>query len=169
MGAVSGMRIAAQQYPEPTVGALIFDREGKLFLMKSHKWKGRYCLPGGHVELGERLVEAVKREVKEETNLDICDIEFICFQEFVYDEQFWEPSHFLFFDYACRTEATDVRLNAEAEEYVWVTLEETQKLPVEHYTLVAIGEYLKKSRPVGEENRPGAGGNPRQAQGEDNG
>jgi nucleoside triphosphatase len=132
-----------QQYPEPTVGALIFDAQGKLFLMKSHKWRGAYCIPGGHIELGEHIVDALKREVKEETNLDIRDIEFVCFQESVYDERFWRPSHFIFFDFACRTDATDVKLNDEAQEHVWVTPDEALAMPVEHYTAVAIRAYLK--------------------------
>jgi nucleoside triphosphatase len=158
-----------QQYPEPTVGALVFNSEGKLFLMKSHKWRGQYCLPGGHIEPGERIADAVRREVKEETNLDVYDLEFVCYQEAIYDERFWQPRHFIFFDFTGRTDAMDVQLNEEAEEYVWVTLDEALQLPVEHYTLVALGEYLKKSRPVGEESRPVAGSNPRTTQGEDDG
>jgi nucleoside triphosphatase len=133
-----------QQYPEPTVGALIFNAEGKLFLMNSHKWKGKWVVPGGHIELGERMEDALRREVKEETNLDIYDIEFICFQEFIYDERFWKPSHFIFFDYACRTDATEVKLNEEAQEYVWVNLDEALALPVEHYTAVAIRKYIER-------------------------
>ena len=82
--------------------------------------------------------------MKEETSLDIHEIEFICFQEFIYDERFWKRSHFIFFDYACQTDSTDIRLNDEAEEYVWATLDEALTLPVEHYTAVAIREYLKK-------------------------
>ena len=136
--------MAEQQYPEPTVGALIFNGEGKLFLMSSHKWKGKWVVPGGHIELGERMEDALRREVKEETNLDIYDVEFICFQEFVYDERFWKRSHFIFFDYACRTGSAEVKLNEEAEEYVWVTLDEALTLSVEHYTAVAIRAYRKK-------------------------
>ena len=135
--------MAEQQFPEPTVGALIFNREGKLFLMRSHKWKGKWVVPGGHVELGERMEDALRREVKEETNLDIHEIEFLCFQEFIYDERFWKRSHFIFFDYACKTDSTDVRLNDEAEEYRWVTLDEALALPVEYYTAVAVREYVK--------------------------
>ena len=120
-----------QRYPEPTVGALIFNAEGKLFLMQSHKWKGKYVLPGGHIELGEPMLDALKREVKEETNLDIHDIEFVCFQEFVYDDRFWEHRHFIFFDYVCKTDSTNVRLNSEAQRYVWVTLDEAAALPVD--------------------------------------
>ncbi len=138
------MRAAMPQYPEPTVGALIFNAEGKLFLMRSHKWKGKWVVPGGHIELGERMEDALRREVKEETNLDIRDLEFICFQEFICDDRFWKASHFIFFDYACRTDSTEVRLNEEAEEYVWVTVDEALALPLEHYTVVAIHEYLKK-------------------------
>ena len=135
--------MAGQQYPEPTVGALIFNRQGKLFLMRSHKWKGKWVVPGGHIELGERMEDALRREVKEETNLDIRDIEFLCFQEFIYDERFWKRSHFIFFDYACRTDATEATLNDEAEEYRWVTLDEALALPVEYYTGVAIREYVR--------------------------
>jgi nucleoside triphosphatase len=134
--------MAEQQYPEPTVGALIFDPAGRLFLMKSHKWKDKYCIPGGHIELGERIEDAVRREVKEETNLDIRDLEFVSLQEAVYDEDFWQPRHFIFLDFACRTDSTEVKLNDEAEEYVWVPLDKALTLPVEHYTAVVIRKYL---------------------------
>ncbi len=61
----------AQAYPEPTVGILIFNPNGELLLMKSHKWPGRYVVPGGHVELGERVEQAVIREALEETGLAV--------------------------------------------------------------------------------------------------
>lgn len=53
-----------QKYPEPIVGALIFNNKDEIFLMKSHKWEGKYVIPGGHIELGETIEEALKREVK---------------------------------------------------------------------------------------------------------
>lgn len=133
-----------QFYPEPTTGALIFDREGRLFLMKSHKWEGKWVIPGGHVDLGERIEDAVKREVKEETNLDIHDVEFVCFQEFIYGGGFWKKKHFIFFDYACKTDSTDVVLNDEAQEYAWVSPGDLRKLPIESYTWNVIREYTRK-------------------------
>ena len=51
-----------QCYPEPTVGALIFDPAGRLFLMKSRKWGGPHAVLGGHVELGETLAAALRRD-----------------------------------------------------------------------------------------------------------
>lgn len=135
-----------QHYPEPTVGALVFNPEGKIFLMKSYKWKGKFVIPGGHIELGERMGDALKREIKEETGLDIHDIEFIDFREFIFDNAFWKRRHFIFFDFACKTDSTDVRLNSEAQEHVWVTLQEALKLLVEPYTKRTIEVYMKKKR-----------------------
>lgn len=51
-------------YREPTVVALTFDPENRLFLMKSHKWGGRYMVPGGHVEPGETLKAALRRTAR---------------------------------------------------------------------------------------------------------
>jgi nucleoside triphosphatase len=133
-----------QVYPEPTTGALIFDREGRLFLMKSHKWKGKWVIPGGHVDLGERIEDAVRREIKEETNLDVHDLEFVCFQEFIHGEGFWRKKHFIFFDFACKTDSTDVVLNEEAQDYTWVPLDELERLPIDPYTWNVIREYTKR-------------------------
>lgn len=52
-----------------SVGALIENDEGKILMIKEPKrgWE----FPGGQVEIGENLTEALKREVKEETGIDI--------------------------------------------------------------------------------------------------
>lgn len=133
-----------QTFPEPTVGALIFNNAGKLFLMRSHKWHDSYVIPGGHIELGETAEEALIREIKEETALDIYDIEFLCVQEFIYDNAFWKKRHFIFLDYACKTRSTGVVLNSEGHDHVWATLEEVKALPVDSYTINAINKYLEK-------------------------
>ncbi len=140
--------MAEQQYPEPTVGAVIFNATGKLFLMRSHKWHGHYVVPGGHVELGETLEQALQREVREETGLVVADPRLICTQECIYDPNFWKPRHFIFFDYACRTEAEpdSVRLNDEAGDYTWVTIEEALQLSLEPYTEKAIREYQRQTQ-----------------------
>ncbi len=134
-----------QKYPEPAVGALILNPEKQLFLMRSHKWHGQYVIPGGHIELGETMERALIREVKEETNLDIHNIEFLLFQEFIFDKSFWKKDHYIFFDYLCRTDSSDVILNEEAEEYTWVSVEEALKLQVEHYTRVVIEAFMEKA------------------------
>ena len=131
-------------YPEPTVGALIFNKEGKVFLMSSPKWKGKYVIPGGHVELGESIEQALKREIKEETNLDIHDIEFIMLQEFIFGEEFHEKKHFIFLDHICKAEDGEIILDKEGSNYVWVDIDKALELPLEFYTRKLILKYKEK-------------------------
>jgi nucleoside triphosphatase len=126
--------MSEQIYPEPTVGGLIFNNENKIFLLKTHKWGHRYAIPGGHIEVGETMVEALIREIKEETNLDIFDIQYKCFFEVIFDPQFMNRKHFIFFDFTCRTNGGEVILNEEAEEFEWVTLEEALTMNLEDNT-----------------------------------
>ena len=90
------------------------------------------------------MTDALIREAKEETGLDIYDLEFIFFQEFIQDKSFWKNMHFIFFDFACKTDSSEVTLNEEAQSYVWVTLEEALALPIDSYTGNAIRELMKK-------------------------
>jgi len=136
--------MSEQVYPEPTAGALVFNSEGKLFLMKSHKWKDKWVIPGGHIELGESIEEALKREIREETGLEIFDTVFVCMSEFVFGEDYWKKRHFIFLDYACKTKSEKVVLNEEGQEFVWVTPKEALELNIEIYSKHLIEEFLKK-------------------------
>jgi len=122
-----------KQYPEPTVGALIFNDKNQLLIVKTHKWKGKYTIPGGHVEMGEYLEDALKREIQEETGLNLVKAKYLCYQEFVFDESFWQKRHFIFFDFVCRVEDGVVQLNEEAQEYAWVDIDKVDDYPVDVY------------------------------------
>ena len=134
-----------QQFPEPTVGVFIFNQQGELLLLQSHKWPGAYVVPGGHVELGERLEEAAVREAKEETGLDVYDLEFINFQQFIYDPAFWKKRHFIFFDFAAKTDSTDVTLNDEAQEFIWIEPKEALGMSLDSYTRTSIEKYIDQA------------------------
>lgn len=58
--------------PVITVGAVVV-KNGSLLMVrrKNHPGKGLWSIPGGRLELGEYLTDAVAREVKEETGLDV--------------------------------------------------------------------------------------------------
>jgi nucleoside triphosphatase len=144
-----GERVGEQQYPEPTVGALIFNPEDRVLLVRQDKWGGKFVIPGGHIELGETMEDALRREIVEETGLDIRDIEFALLQEFIFDEQFHKKRHFIFFDFVCRTDSFDVVLNSESQDHVWVTPEEALKLPLDSYTRRLIEQSLVRSVGVG--------------------
>ena len=54
---------------------MIYDDSGNVLVQERTKsWKG-IAFPGGHVDIGESFVESTIREIKEETNLDISDLE----------------------------------------------------------------------------------------------
>lgn len=134
--------MADQIFPEPTVGVFVFNQAGEILLLKSHKWPGKYVVPGGHVELGERIEEAVIREAKEETGLDIYGLKFINFQEFIYGPSFWKKRHFIFFDYVCNADSLQVKLNDEAQGHVCVRPEAALHLPLDSYTRTSIEKII---------------------------
>ena len=83
-------------YPEVIVGALIINDEGKIFLAKSGKWKDKWTVFGGHVELGEKAEEAITREVKEEAGIDVQIETQLDFSESVFHKDFKGDRHFIF-------------------------------------------------------------------------
>ena len=133
---IGSSRLMNQIYPEPTVGALIINNMDEILLVKSHKWKNKkYSVPGGHVELGESFEEAVIREVKEETGLDVVPKRLFMIQECVYPKEFIKKKHFIFFDYICKTNDGSVSLdNKELQEYVWIKIQDINEESLESYT-----------------------------------
>ena len=129
-------------FPAIAVGALILNEDNRILLVQSPMWNDQYIIPGGHVDIGESLEDALRREVKEETNLEINTIEFLTFLECIYPKTFKERRHFIFFDYVCHTRDTQVTLNEEATNFVWVTPEESLQLPIEAYTRQVINRYV---------------------------
>lgn len=134
--------MSRQIFPEPTVGAFIFNPHGDLLLVTSPKWPGFYTVPGGHVELGEHLTDALVREAYEETGLQVYAPEFICFQEYIYGDGFWKKRHFIFFDYACKTEDERVVLNDELDGFIWTSPKLALDLPLDDYTRYALERWL---------------------------
>ena len=128
------------KYPEVTVSAVIFNPENEILLCRSHKWDNKYIIPGGHVEYGEKLEEALKREILEETGLSIFNIKLLGIKECFYSNEFYKDRHFIFIDYRCDSKSSDVILNDEAEEYVWTKLSDLSKYELGGFT----GSLLKK-------------------------
>ena len=59
-------------------------KNNKLLVHETQKFKG-YCLPGGHVEVGESTKQAILREMKEELNIDVEIIDLFCINENIYN------------------------------------------------------------------------------------
>ncbi|MBI4895009.1 MAG: NUDIX domain-containing protein [Candidatus Aenigmarchaeota archaeon] len=133
----------AENYPEVVAGVLIYNSKNEIFLAKCHKWKDKWVVPGGHLEIGETFNDCVKREVKEETNIDVDNIELVCIQESVFSEEFHQKRHMIFLDFAAKAVSKEIKLNKELQEYKWITAKKALTLELNSSTRKFIKEFIK--------------------------
>ncbi len=140
----------AQRFPIPTVGALIFNEGGEVLMVRTHKWSDLWGIPGGKIEWGETHEAALRREVREETALEVSDVDFVLVQDAIHPHEFYKDAHFLLLNYTCQAlgEQT-VRLNAEAQEFRWVTLDEAGQLALNTPTRVLLDAVVRSERQAG--------------------
>ena len=111
--------------PELCVGAIAVDNDRLLLIRRGHgPGAGEWSVPGGRVERGETLAEAVVRELLEETGLEgVCD-DLVGWVERVGDEH-----HFVILDFRVTIlDARDPVAGADAAEAAWVDLNEVADL-----------------------------------------
>jgi phosphoglycolate phosphatase len=134
-----GGRPPSPQRPTVTVGALIYNAAGQVLLLRTHKWSNLWGIPGGKVRFGEPCIDALRRELKEETDLEVDDIRFVLVQDCIHSTEFYRDDHFVLLNYTCRATAdTPVKLNDEAQEFAWVSLEQSGQLPLNAPTRVLL-------------------------------
>ena len=113
---------APPRHPQLAVSAAIF-RQGKILLVRRARSpaRGVYTLPGGRVEFGESLHEAVAREVLEETGLRIAVIGLAGWREVLPAAA--GAGHYLIMSFAARWVAREPALNDELDDYRWIAPE----------------------------------------------
>lgn len=134
-----------ESMPVATVGALIFRGDDEVLLIKTHKWANRWGIPGGKIRRGETSEDALRREILEETALEIGEIDFVFVQDCIEPEEFMRSAHFLLMNYTARAEGGEVVLNEEAEEFRWVSLEESLAMDLNQPTRRLIEEVMRRN------------------------
>lgn len=110
-----------EEYAVPATGALILNENDEIFLMKSPKWENQWLVPGGKVEKGDSMEKTVKKEVREETGLEVTDIEFLEAKDGGNPEDFERDTHFIFLNFVCKALNQEVVLDErEAVDYRWI-------------------------------------------------
>lgn len=125
--------------PVVTVGAAIHDPAGRVLMVRTHKWSNRWGIPGGKVKYGETSEAALRRELMEETHLEVTDVRFVLVQDCIRSEEFYREEHFVLLNYRCTAPKPDgVKLNDEAQEYRWVTRAEALAMDLNRPTRVLL-------------------------------
>jgi phosphoglycolate phosphatase len=133
--------------PISTVGALVFNRAGQVLMVRTQKWSNLWGIPGGKIKFGETSLKALRRELKEETNLAVADIRFVLVQDCIHSKEFHRDAHFILLNYTCRVRGKGaVRLNDEAQEFRWLSMDEALSIELNQPTRVLLQEVRRVSK-----------------------
>lgn len=129
-------------YPDqPVVGiGIVIVKDQKIVLIKrgNEPGKGKWSIPGGLVELGEHIDQAVIREAKEETCLDVTNPRLVDVVDNVdLDGDGKVKYHYVIVDYLVQVVGGEIAAASDAEELRWVPFNE-----VEGYVLTASFRYF---------------------------
>ena len=124
------------------VGALIIEK-GRILLVErgGEPLKGYWSLPGGAVETGERLESAMRREIREETGLEV---EVLClleiFERIMLDETGQPEYHFVLMDYLCHPAGGTLCAADDASKVAWFAPDEVEGLLITEGTPAVIAK-----------------------------
>ncbi len=134
---------ADRRYPKRPlvgVGAIILDG-GRILMAQRGKapLMGWWSLPGGALEAGELLADAVRREVREETGLEVEPLRvFEIFERIIRDAAGEPEYHYVLIDYLCRVTGGELQAGDDVCQVKWMRLEELQDLEITEGTLGVI-------------------------------
>lgn len=108
------------------IGALIFQGD-RILLAERGKdpLKGYWSLPGGVLETGERLEDGIRREVLEETGLEVEPVEMAeIFERIIPDGEGRTEYHYVLIDYICEVRSGREQASSDVSALAWATLGE---------------------------------------------
>lgn len=116
--------------PVPVVRLIIPNKEGKVLIVKrahtSHS-EGSWCLPGGKIDYGQTVEQAVAKELSEETSLVCTSSRFLFYQDSL--PKIEGEMHCINLYFECSVEG-EIKLNDESGEYAWVGREDFEKYKI---------------------------------------
>jgi 8-oxo-dGTP diphosphatase len=144
------MRREFPDHPIVGVGGVVIHRGRVLLIRRGNEpLKGAWSIPGGLLELGEELAEGVRRELKEETGVDVEPLEILDVFDRIFRDGPRVRYHYVIVDYACRWKRGRLRPASDVLDARWVGRED---LPEYHLSERATSvvqqafEFLKKGR-----------------------
>jgi len=141
----------AKEYPaSPVVGVGgVVVRDGRaLIIRRAHEPRqGEWSIPGGTVDVGERLTDAVRRELSEETGLTVTVGPILeMFDRIHRDADGRVRYHFVIIDYLCAAPAGEPAAGTDALAVAWVTADELEGYGVNPHAAAVIRRGLERAR-----------------------
>ena len=141
-----------REYPERPlvgVGAVVVDGERVLVVRRAHApLAGEWSIPGGLLELGEKLREGCAREVLEETGLTVEVGEVLdVFDSIFPDAEGRTQYHYVLIDFLCRPTGGTLRAADDAADVRWCKSEELNELGMKSVTVGVLRKGLLKIEP----------------------
>ena len=122
------------------MGGLIFRRDFILLIERGREpLKGYWSLPGGLVEAGEKLRDALRREIREETGLQVQPVSmFEIFERILHDAAGRPEYHYVLVDYVCRVVGGRLGPGDDVSRVEWVRRARLEDYRLTEGTLVVI-------------------------------
>jgi 8-oxo-dGTP diphosphatase len=134
--------------PAPVVGVGgVVVRDGRALLIRRGKEPlyGRWVVPGGTVELGETLEEALVREMEEETGLRVEPVEVLTVFDRIDRDGGRVSYHYVIVDFLCRWRSGDARAASDALDVAWVSAEELPRYDLPAKALDVVRDALGRA------------------------
>ncbi len=130
------------------VGAIILERDRVLMAQRGKQpLKGWWLLPGGLLELGEALADGLRREVREETGLEVRPLGVLeVFERIMRDPAGALEYHYVLIDYICRTAGGTLRAGDDVCAVEWVRRRDLARLPITEGTPAVIEKAFRERR-----------------------
>jgi ADP-ribose pyrophosphatase YjhB (NUDIX family) len=133
-----------REYPDRPivgVGGVVVHRQRALLIRRGcEPHKGQWSIPGGMLELGEELADGVRRELKEETGLDVEPLQMVAVFDRITREGKRVKYHYVIVDYVCRLKRGQLKPASDVLDARWVRREE---MPQYHLSEMATKVILK--------------------------
>ena len=138
--------------PVVGVGAVVLDEDRVLLIKRGNPpLKGQWSLPGGGVEVGETLEQAIAREVLEETGMAIEVGPIVeVLDRISRDADGRVEHHFVLVDFVCRPNGGILRGASDAEDAAWVTMADLARYEVAPVTISVIQKAASRGFAVGD-------------------
>jgi 8-oxo-dGTP diphosphatase len=137
-----------REYPDRPflgVGAIIV-RDDRVLLARriNPPLQGEWSIPGGLVEVGETSREAIIREVREETSLEIEPTKLVeVFERILRDQESRVQYHYVLIDYYCRIISGAEGAGSDVGEICWASIDDLEKMSVSPETCAVIRRALE--------------------------